>query len=62
MAVDEREDSDLKVLDASHLFPPSTTAIGIPRGAYLKGYVYSFIELFAPHLSREVVDEALRRR
>lgn len=61
MAVDERVDGDLKVLDASHLFPASTTAIGIPRGAYLKGYVYSFIELFAPHLTREVVDEALRK-
>jgi len=61
MAVDERADADLQVLDASHLFPASTTAIGIPRGAYLKGYVYSFIELFAPHLTREVVDEALRK-
>ena len=56
-----RADADLAVLDASHLFPASTTAIGIPRGAYLKGYVYSFIELFAPHLTREVVDEALRK-
>ncbi len=61
MAVDEKMDSDLVCMDASHLFPSSTTAIGIPRGAYLKGYVYSFIELFAPHLTRPVVDEALRR-
>lgn len=61
MAVDDRADTDLAVLDAAHLFPAATTAIGIPRGAYLKGYVYSFIELFAPQLTREVVDEALRQ-
>ncbi len=62
MAVDPELDRDLVCLDASHLFPASTTAIGIPRGAYLKGYVYSFIELFAPHLGREVVDAALESR
>jgi LysR family transcriptional regulator, cys regulon transcriptional activator len=61
MAFDEREDKDLVALDAAHLFPSSTTAIGIPRGAHLKGYVYSFIELFAPHLTRSVVDQALTR-
>jgi LysR family transcriptional regulator, cys regulon transcriptional activator len=52
-------DQGLVSRDASHLFPASTTVIGIPRGAYLKGYVYSFIELFAPHLKAEVVDDAL---
>ncbi len=55
----EENDQSLTSRDASHLFPDSTTVIGIPRGAYLKGYVYSFIELFAPHLSAQVVDDAL---
>lgn len=58
MAMEENE-KGLTSRDASHLFPSSTTVIGIPRGAYLKGYVYSFIELFAPHLNAQVVDEAL---
>jgi len=61
MAFDEELDQDLVALDASHLFPSSTTAIGIPRGAYLKGYVYSFIELFAPHLTRQVIDQSLHK-
>jgi LysR family cys regulon transcriptional activator len=60
MAVDPQRDDGLVARDASHLFPQSTTAIGILRGSYLKGYVYSFIELFAPHLNAEVVDRALR--
>lgn len=58
MAMEENE-GGLVARDASHLFPTSTTVVGIPRGAYLKGYVYSFIELFAPHLKEQVVDEAL---
>lgn len=59
MAFDSEKDEGLVARDASHLFPKSTTAIGIVRGTYLKGYVYSFIELFAPHLNAEVVDRAL---
>ncbi|MGR6035867.1 MAG: HTH-type transcriptional regulator CysB [Candidatus Nitrosoglobus sp.] len=59
MAFDPDQDSPLKAIDASHLFEPSTTHIGIRRGAYLRGYIYAFIELFTPQLTREVVDAAI---
>ncbi len=59
MAFDPARDTRLRVMDASHLFEASTTRIGIRRSAYLRGYVFAFIELFAPHLTREVVMEAL---
>jgi LysR family transcriptional regulator, cys regulon transcriptional activator len=59
MAFDPERDTDLRALDASHLFESSTTRIGIPRNAYLRGYVYDFIEMFAPHLARNVVDAAV---
>lgn len=59
MAFDPERDRNLRMLDASHLFEPSTTRIGIRRGAYLRGYVYTFIELFAPHLNRAVVAAAM---
>lgn len=58
MAVDETGDRGLVALDASHLFQPSVTQIGFRRGTFLRGYMYDFIELFAPHLTRRVVDEA----
>ncbi|WP_439135296.1 HTH-type transcriptional regulator CysB [Pseudomaricurvus sp.] len=61
MAYNEELDSDLVALDASHLFQPSTTKIGFRRGTFLRGYMYEFIELFAPHLTREVVTDALNR-
>lgn len=59
MAVDEALDADLVALDASHLFASSTTKIGIRRGTFMRGYMYDFLERFAPHLTRDRVDEAL---
>lgn len=58
MAYDPVLDSDLVSLDASHLFDHSTTMIGCRRGTFLRGYMYDFIELFAPHLNRELVRDA----
>jgi LysR family cys regulon transcriptional activator len=60
MAVDPARDSGLHVIDASHLFDASTTRIGLRRNVYLRGYVYDFIEMFAPHLTRSVVETTLR--
>lgn len=59
MAYDAKQDTALGAADASHLFASSTTRIGVRRNAYLRGYTYAFIELFAPHLTRKVVDAAL---
>ncbi|MCR9104592.1 MAG: HTH-type transcriptional regulator CysB [Gammaproteobacteria bacterium] len=61
MAHDEAVDQDLVALDASHLFAPSVTKIGCRRGTFLRGYMYEFIEDFAPHLTRDVVQEAFSR-
>ena len=59
MAFDPERDKNLRAIDASHLFESSTTRIGIRRGVYLRGYVYDFIELFAPQLTRKVVETAM---
>lgn len=61
MAIDTTNDSDLVALDASHLFEPSITKVGIRKGTFLRGYMYKFIERFAPHLTHDVVDEAMSR-
>lgn len=58
MAYEPRLDADLVALDASHLFASSVTSIGFRRGTFLRGFMYDFIEGFAPHLTREVVDHA----
>ncbi|KDE38621.1 Cys regulon transcriptional activator CysB [Nitrincola lacisaponensis] len=56
MAVEPEQDKDLVAIDASHLFEASTTRIGFRKGTYLRGYMYDFIRLFAPHLTPDVVD------
>jgi LysR family transcriptional regulator, cys regulon transcriptional activator len=60
VAFDPKRDRSLRSIDASHLFESSTTRLGIKRNAYLRRYAYEFIELFAPHLPREVVERAVR--
>jgi len=59
MAYDPEQDRKLGMIDASHLFESSTTRIGLRRRAWLRGYVYAFVELFAPHLTRRMVETAL---
>ena len=59
MAFVPERDSHLRMLDALHLFKPSTTRIALRKNEYLRGYTYNFIELFAPHLTRDIVDKAM---
>jgi len=62
MAFEPSRDRHLRAIDASHLFEPSTTRIGISRNSYLRKYVYDFIEMFAPHLDRATVAAAMTER
>lgn len=59
MAYNPERDQNLVMLDAAHLFPNSTTYLGVRRDAYLRGYIYEFIHLIAPHLDRQAINAAL---
>ena len=59
MAFDPKRDKNLRSIDASHLFEPSTTRIGISRNSYIRGYVFDFIEMFAPHLDHASIQTKL---
>ena len=58
-AFEEKKDKDLRALRAEHLFDYSVTKIGFRRSAFLRTYMYEFIQLFAPHLSKEIVERAI---
>jgi LysR family cys regulon transcriptional activator len=60
MAIEEDQDRDLVAIDGSHLFPEHVTWLGVRRGRLLRTYMYDFMRLFAPHLNRRLVDQALR--
>ena len=59
MAFEPQRDRQLKAIDAGHLFRSSTTRVAIRRGSFLRGYTYAFMELFAPQLTRKVIESAM---
>jgi LysR family cys regulon transcriptional activator len=59
MAYDLRADNELAMLDASHLFPPSTTYLGLRRDSFMREYFYDFIHLLVPALSRKALHKVL---
>jgi LysR family cys regulon transcriptional activator len=58
MAIDPKEDADLVQIDTSHLFPTHTTWLGLRRGGLLRRYQVDFVQLFAPHLTRRIIERA----
>jgi len=56
VAVDHQRDG-LVVLPCGHLFGTNTTRLAVKRGAYLRGFVYSFIELLVPTWDRQKLAE-----
>jgi len=59
MAFDPARDQKLRMLEAPNLFRSNTTRVALLRGRRLRSFTFAFIEKFAPHLSRHVVEKAL---
>lgn len=60
MAFDPARDTGLRAVAAGHLFESNTTRLAIGRGVWLRRFDFEFIELFAPMLSRRLVETTLR--
>ncbi len=59
LAYSATRDGGLAAIPAGHLFGMNVSRIALKEGAYLRGYVYTFIELMAPNLSRKLVEQVL---
>jgi LysR family transcriptional regulator, cys regulon transcriptional activator len=59
MAYDKERDTGLVAMDAKHLFPDSTTFVGIRRNAYLRRFAYDFIGLLAPGFDERSIRQAM---
>ncbi len=59
MAYEPENDKDLVAIDVRNLFEPCLVKIGLSKGAYLRKFTYHFIAMIAPHLTQEVVDQAV---
>ena len=59
---DHNLDADLNIIDASHIFDLSTTFIAFHKGAFFRDYMYSFVELIAPHLTKNRLIELIEEQ
>ena len=59
VAYDAERDRNLRVIPAGHLFGNNVTKLAVKQNAYLRSFVYTFIELFSPTLTRKLVDQAM---
>jgi len=57
MAADCEDQKDLTAIDAEGLFPRSTTWIGFRKEIVLRRYMLDFVQLFAPHITPEQLEE-----
>ena len=58
IAMDDDNLGRLRAIDARNLFSINTTSVAVRRGGLLRGFAYEFIQTFASHLTREVVEAA----
>ncbi|MFC4519292.1 CysB family HTH-type transcriptional regulator [Cupriavidus pinatubonensis] len=59
LAYDAERDRSLRGIPAGHLFGTNVTHLSVKQGAYLRSFVYTFIELFSPTLNRKLVEQAM---
>lgn len=62
LAYDADRDRNLRVIPVGHLFGNNVTHLGVKQGAYLRSFVYTFIELFSPTLTKKIVEQAMNNQ
>jgi LysR family cys regulon transcriptional activator len=62
IAFDPKRDRNLRAIDASHLFEPTQTVIGVHPHMYLRQYMYDFIATVAPRWNSDAVAGVLKNR
>ena len=59
IAFDAERDRGLRAIPAGHLFGTNVSRVALKQGAYLRGYVYTFIELLTPTLNRKLISQVM---
>jgi LysR family cys regulon transcriptional activator len=59
IAFDAERDKNLRAISAGHLFGTNVSRVALKQGAYLRSYVFTFIELLTPTLNRKLVEQVL---
>lgn len=59
MAFDAERDTNLRAIPVGHLFGMNVSRVAVKQGAYLRSYVFNFIELMAPTLNRKLIEQVM---
>ncbi|MES2932947.1 MAG: CysB family HTH-type transcriptional regulator [Pseudomonadota bacterium] len=59
MAFDAERDKGLRAISVGHLFGMNVSRVAIKQGAYLRSYIYTFIELMTPTLNRKLIEQLM---
>ncbi|MFC3109001.1 CysB family HTH-type transcriptional regulator [Undibacterium arcticum] len=59
MAFDPERDKGLRAISVGHLFGMNVSRVAVKQGAYLRSYIYSFIELLTPTLNRKLIEQVM---
>jgi len=62
VAFDAERDRNLRAIPVGHLFGNNVTHLGVKQGAYLRSFVFTFIELFSPTLTKKIVEQAMSNK
>lgn len=58
IAYDAQRDKNLHAIPVGHLFGTNVARVAFKKGAYLRAYVYTFIEILTPALNRKLIERA----
>ena len=59
MAFDPERDRHLQSIPVGHLFGTNVSRVALRQGAYMRSYVYTFIELLSPTLNRKLIEQVM---
>ena len=59
IALRDEDKKNFEIIRCDTLFESSTTVIAVKKSTFLRSYVYDFIMLFAPHLTKDLINSML---
>jgi LysR family cys regulon transcriptional activator len=60
MAFDAERDTNLRAISVGHIFGMNVSRVAVRQGAYLRTYMYTFIELISPTMNRKLIDQVMQ--
>ncbi|MBR7748001.1 CysB family HTH-type transcriptional regulator [Undibacterium baiyunense] len=60
MAFDAERDQNLRTISVGHLFGMNVSRVAVRQGAYLRTYMYTFIEMLSPTMNRKLIDQVMQ--